>query len=210
MKIIYNVTACLIFALGFVLVGCQSTPKKYAGIQEGQWKAKALIKDLDQSRSYIVYLNFNAVRDQRARMDVTTAFGTGVASLVVDQKEVRYILLDSKRFYYGPPSAEVMRPILALPFDPRWLNNLLFEEPILAKDWACSRDKSEALVGCHNDVMGLKITWVSRLGDKKTILIEHSKASVQINMQSFKPKVEERANLFTLEPPESFKRLRVR
>ena len=45
-------------------------------------------------------------------MDVTTTLGTGVASLVVDHKEVRYVLFDSKRFYYGQPQPGVMRPIL--------------------------------------------------------------------------------------------------
>ena len=61
-------------------------------------------------------------------MDVSSSIGTGVASLVVDPKEVRYVLLDTKRFYYGAPAPEVMRPILALPFNPQWIHNILFEE----------------------------------------------------------------------------------
>lgn len=143
-------------------------------------------------------------------MDVTTTLGTGVASLLVDNREVRYVLFDSKRFYYGTPQVGVMRPILAIPFDPRWLQNILFDTPIPEKSWTCSEDSSHLLKECADAVTGIKITWLNRSGSKKTVLIEHSKASVQINVQSFKPKVEDRKNLFSLEAPEGFQKLRVR
>ncbi len=179
-------------------------------VNEGRWKARALVKDKEQSRTYIVNLNFNAIRGDKVRMDVTSVLGTGVASLVVDSKEVRYILFDSKRFYYGPPQVDVMRPILALPFDPRWLQNILFELPIPDKSWTCTHEKSGWLAECHDLASGLKIIWLARRGDKKTVQISHEKASVQINVQWFKAKVEDRKNLFELEAPAGFQRLRVR
>ena len=200
----------LAFTVLMSLAGCKTAPKLYSDVREGQWRAKALIKDLDESRSYIVNLNINLVKNQRARMDVTTALGTGVASLVTDEKEVHYILVDSKRYYSGPAQANAMRPILSIPFDPRWLNNILLEEPITEKGWTCSRDAAEYLSECHDSGSGLKVTWSDRHGDKKTVQLDHSKASVQIKVQSFKPKVEERKNLFTLEPPTGYQKLRVR
>jgi hypothetical protein len=193
-----------------VLSACSSVPMKYADVKEAQWKAKALIKDNEQSRSYIVNLNFNMKRGEVTRMDVTTTLGTGVASVLVDNKEVRYVLFDSKRFYYGSPQPGVMRPILSIPFDPRWLQNILFDTAIPDKSWTCTSDSSGNLLECADSVSGVKITWSARNGSKKTILIEHTKASVQINVQSFKPKVEERKNLFSLEAPEGFQKLRVR
>lgn len=179
-------------------------------MKEGQWKAKALIKDNEQSRSYIVNLNLNVLRGEETRMDVTTTLGMGVASLLVDNRDVRYVLYDSKRFYYGTPSPGVMRPILTIPFDPRWLQNILFDTPIPERSWNCTEDSSRVLKDCVDSVSGIKITWSNRSGAKKTVLIEHSKASVQINVQSFKPKVEDRKNLFSLEAPEGFQKLRVR
>ncbi len=190
--------------------GCKTTPKLYSDVSEGQWRAKALIKDLAESRSYVVNLNINLVKNQRARMDVTTGLGTGVASLVTDDKEVRYILVDKKRFYTGAAQPSAMRPILSIPFDPRWLNNILLEEPIVEKGWTCARDGSGFLSECHDSLSGLKVTWSDRHGDKKTVQLDHSKASVQIKVQSFKPKVEERKNLFTLEAPAGYQKLRVR
>lgn len=169
-----------------------------------------MVNDKDQGRSYIVNLNFNAIRNQRARMDVTSTLGTGVAALVVAPKEVRYVLLDSKRFYYGQPQPDVMRPILAIPFDPRWIHNLLFEEEIPDKSWSCTRDGSGQLMDCKDAVTQTEIKWTDRKGDHKTILVEHAKASVQIKITSFKPKVEDRKNLFVIEAPEGYQKLRVR
>ncbi|MGZ3721993.1 MAG: hypothetical protein ACXVA9_03620 [Bdellovibrionales bacterium] len=211
---IQKFSALLVFSGGFLcsaaLVGCASAPTKYENVNAAQWKAKALIKDNEQSRSYIVNLNFNVKKNEAARMDVTTTLGMGVASLLVTDKEVRYILFDSKRFYFGQPQPGVMRPILAIPFDPRWLQNVLFDIPIPEKSWTCSKDSDGTLKECQDSVSGVKITWSGHNGVKKTILIEHSKASVQINIQNFKAKVEDRKNLFSLEAPEGYQKLRVR
>lgn len=193
-----------------MLGGCQTVPTKYDNVTEGNWHAKALIRDATQGRSYIVNLNLNVIKAQKTRMDVTTALGTGVASLTVDDREVKYILVDSKRFYFGNPNAEVMKPILAIPFDPRWIQIVLLDEPITEKGWTCSKDDHGLMKECKFPTADLTVTWSARKGDRKTILIHHTKASVQINVTSFKPKVEDRANLFTLEAPEGYRKFRVR
>src|SRR5258708_6808537 len=141
------------------LVACKSVPMQFNDVQEGNWKAKALIKDNEQSRSYIVNFNMNVKKGETAPMDVTTTVGTGGASLLVDNKEVRYVLFDSKKFYYGPPQPGVMRPILAIPFDPRWLQNILLDTNITDKGWSCNRDAEGWLSDCVDNVNGLKITW---------------------------------------------------
>jgi len=201
----------LFFSSALVAVGCASGPKvKVTQMTEGQWRAKALVKDREAARSYIVNLNMNAVKGERARMDVSSALGFGVASMLVEDQEVRYILFDSKRFYYGRPQPDVMRPIFSLPFDPRWLHNILFEIPIAEKSWTCVKDARGSLVECQDSVSTMKITWSGRSGDNKTITITHPKATLQINVNSVKPKVEDRKNLFQLEAPEGYQRLRVR
>jgi hypothetical protein len=192
------------------LAGCASSPLRMTDVKEGNWKAKSLIKDKEQSRSYIVYLDFNAVRGEKSRMDVTNALGAGVAALVADNKEVRYVLIQSKRYYYGAPQSNVMQPILSVPFDPRWLQNILFDIPFTDKNWSCTTDSNGIVKNCSNSATNLKVAWGARQGDKKTISIEHPRALVQINIQSFKPKVEDRKNLFVLEAPEGFQKLRVR
>lgn len=190
--------------------GCAVAPMRMDGVQQGNWKARALVRDKEQSRSYIVNLNFNIVRDSRARMDVTNALNSGVASLVSDGKEVRYIIFDSKRYYFGKSQADVMRPILSIPFDPRWLQYMLFDAAIPDKSWTCTSDSNGLVQECSDSVTGIKIKWAQRMGPKKTITLDHAKATVQINVQAFKAKVEDRKNLFVLEAPEGYQKLRVR
>lgn len=199
------VAGCFLF-----LSACATGPMRMDDVSEGNWKARALVRDKEQSRSYIVNLNFNLVSGQKARMDVTNALNTGVASLVTDDREVRYLLFDSKRFYYGKPQADVMRPILAIPFDPRWIENLLLDKPIPEKSWTCTNDGRGLVQNCVDGVTGLRLTWAQRTGPKKTVTLDHPKAMVQINVLGFKPKVEDRKNLFVLEAPEGYQKLRVR
>lgn len=201
----------LIFLLIVSLVsGCGFAPLKYDEVKEGQWKAKALVKDLEQSKSYIVNLNFNAVRDSRLRMDVSSSLGTAVAALTADQKEVKYLLVEAKKFYFGNSRPDAMRPILSIPFDPRWLQNLLFDIPFADKAWACKSDSKGFLNQCVHSELNVKVTWTQRAGEQKTISLEHKRANVQLNILSFKPKVEDRKGLFELKAPASFESLNIR
>jgi hypothetical protein len=209
--IFFMKTLILLLGLMILFTGCRTAPPvRSADFTEGHWRGKALIKDLKEAKSYVVNLNLNAVRNERARMDVVSSLGTGVAVLTADDSEVRYMLMMEKKFFTGTPSTEVMRPILMIPFDPRWLHNVLFEVPFLDKSWSCQKDNAGFLSSCENASVGLKVTWSNRQGEKKTVLIEHSRASVQINLATFKPKVEDRKNLFALEAPSNYRKFRVK
>lgn len=206
-----NIAFFFLPILLLALSGCKSAPPiKAADLREGQWRGKALIKDLDEKKSYIVILNVNAQRDHRVRMDVLSTLGTGVASIVATDADVRYVLIPEKKFFIGQPSADVMKPILMIPFDPRWLHNILFEQPFVEKSWTCIQDKQGLLEACEDSVTGLKVSWKNRSGDKKTVMLEHPRASVQININAFKPKVEDRKSLFSLDAPSGYRRYRVR
>lgn len=191
------------------LSSCAFAPVNYGKVDQGQWRAKALIKDLDQSRSYIVNIDFNAIRDKNLRMDVKTTLGTGVAALTADQKDVRYLLVNAKKFYYGASRPEVMRPVLAIPFDPRGINNLLFDIPFRDRSWTCTKDQYGFVKKCTDLANGIKVSWSQRTGVRKTIFIEHRRGTVQLNILSFKPKVEDRKDLFELKVPPSFEELNI-
>jgi hypothetical protein len=194
-----------------MLSACRTAPPvKTSDFNEGHWQGKALIKDLKENKSFIVKLNLNAIKNQNLRMDVVSTLGTGVASMTADDDSVRYLLIPEKKFFFGAPSAEVMKPILLLPFDPRWLHNLLFEVPFQDQSWLCVNDGAGLLSSCINEAAGLKVTWSGRSGEKRTVFLEHAKASVQINISSFRPKVETRKNLFALEAPSNYRKFRVK
>src|SRR4051812_32915196 len=110
----------LIVAAIFAIIGCNSAPIRMANQTEGNWRGRALVKDKEHTRTFIVNLDFNAIKQKNLRVDVTSTLGQHAASLTSSPTEVRYFTSDAKKFYLGSPRPEVLKPILAIPLDPRW------------------------------------------------------------------------------------------
>jgi hypothetical protein len=200
----------MIRALGAViaiwfLAGCQTGPLRYADQKEGQWQAKALVRDKSAGKSVIVNLDVNAIQREKLRMDVTAALGHPVASLLLDGDSLTYVLLESKQYFRGPSGSQAFRPVLSIPLDPRLLHNVFFDLPIEDKSWSCTMDKKGYLAECREAASNLVIKWSDRQGRKKLISVEHPQGLVQINVNSFQPKVEAK---FELNPPKSFRAIR--
>lgn len=198
-----------IFAL-LLLVACTSAPMKMNEVKEGNWKARALIKDKEHSRTYIVNLDFNAIQNDSLRVDVSSTLGQQVASLVVTGKEVRYFTTDNKKFYTGSPRPEALKPILAIPLDPRWLQNILFDVAPNAAGWNCQNDAQGFVADCKLPASNLSIVWSNRKGPNKTVDVSHPRAEIQLNVRSFTAKVEKMDHLFDLQAPEGYQKLRLR
>lgn len=198
------------FAFSLLMAGCTSAPMKMTDVKEGNWHARALIRDKDHSRTFIVNLDFNAIRNQSLRVDVSSTLGQQVASLVVNGKDVRYFTTDNKRFYVGTARPEVLRPILAIPLDPRWLQNVLFDEAPKTAGWTCQNDAQGFVSECRYPATNLKIAWSNRKGESKSVEITHPRAEIQLNVRSFTAKVEKMDHLFDLQMPEGYQKLRLR
>ena len=191
--------------VSLVLSGCQSAPTKFENVSEGQWEGRVLIKDKKKNQSHVVSIDINAIKDEKIRINVTAAMGTPVAALVVDGTKTQYILFKQKAYYEGATQPKVLNPILAIEMDPRLLFSVLFDSEIKDKGWECLKDDKGYLKNCENKASALKIDWVERKGEKKTIKIDHVNASLQLNLNSFRPKVVARDDLFSLKAPAGFK-----
>ncbi|MGE0764120.1 MAG: hypothetical protein AB7N80_12640 [Bdellovibrionales bacterium] len=200
------------FALVFMAVSglsaCVTAPVRYDLQLEGQWQAKALIRDKRAGKSAVVGLDINAIREQQMRMDVTAAMGHPVASLVMNGNAMTYVLIEQKQYYKGAATAGALKPILAMPLEPKLLYNVMFDLPIADKSWTCTSDNKGYLSECKNMGSETTIRWSERQGRRKLISLDHASGSVQISVSKFQPKVEDRAQLFELLPPKSFKALR--
>jgi hypothetical protein len=196
--------------LVFLVVGCSSKPVNMSKVAEGSWRARALIKDKEHSKTFIVVLDFNAVKGEQTRLDIASTLGQQVASLVTTNSEVKYFNADTKKFYTGTPRAEVLRPILSIPLDPRWLQNVLFDEPITAKNWTCKNDKDGMVEECREAQSGIVIGWHNRKGTTRTVDISHPKADIQMNFITFSNKISDKDKVFALEVPKGFQKLRLR
>jgi hypothetical protein len=193
-----------VLAAIFGLVGCQG-PLKYSKEKQGQWQAKALVRNKKESQSAIVNLDVNAVQKEKLRVDVTAALGHPVASLVLDGDKLTYVLIESKQYYQGQPTAAAIKPILGVALNPSLLFNVFFDLPIEDKSWSCTEDKKGFLTECRTDAADIAIRWGERHGRRKLVTIENPTGLVQINVSSFQPKVG--AN-FELTPPKSFRAIR--
>lgn len=192
-----------------LLSSCATGPLRYDQQPEGQWQAKALIRNKKEGKSAVVGLDINAVQLQKLRMDVTAALGHPLASVVMDGDHLTYVLMESKQYYQGQASDSSLKPLLALQINPRLLYNVLFDLPIEDKSWTCTKDSSGFLSECKNLGEQTLIRWSERKGRRKLVRLENSTGMVQINVSGFQPKVEDRAQLFTLKPPKSFKPIRL-
>ncbi len=192
------------------MAGCSSAPFRMSNVTEGNWTGRALVKDKEHSRSFIVVLDFNAVKNESIRVDVSSTLGQHLATFVLNGTEVSYYTSDSKRFYTGSPRPEALKPILTIPLDPRWLQNVLWDEPIVARNWSCTDGDDKLVAQCKEKTKDLTIAWANRKGSNKSVDISHPKGEIQINLHSFTPKVESREGLFALEPPQGYQKVRLR
>lgn len=169
-----------------------------------------LVRDLKAVKSQIVNLDIMAVQPSRLRMDVTTTIGTHVATFVMNDKEVKYILPSEKRFVTGPATPETFKAVSGVELEPRLFMNVLFDQAPDDVLWTCQKDKKGYLETCLRNKDGLKITWKDREVSRKKVEIESKLFQVQLALQGFSTKVEEDPAKYDLSAPAGYKTLNVK
>jgi hypothetical protein len=125
----------------------------------------------------------------------------------MSEKEVRIALTQQKRFLTGPADEKSMKSILGVAISPKLYMDLLFdEEP--GDGWTCVRNKAGFLESC--DSKTLKVRWLEREVARRKIEIESKKFHMQIALQGFSTKVEEKLGLFELNKPDGFELERIK
>lgn len=190
--------------------GCQTVPVRYDQVEVGTWEAKALIKDKKGNQSYVVNLDIAARLNEKLRLDVTSPIGIHLASLVMRGAEVEYILVRKKKYFAGQAKPQVLSPIISVPLDPRVLHNVIFDRPIVDKNWVCTQGDEGMLSECQNLTSGLVLSFSDRVGQRKTVKIEHADANVTINFTDYEKSIGDEARLFDLQVPASFEKYRIR
>lgn len=201
MKKVKAAVVCLLLLAVASLTGCQTTPTKFESLQKGKWSAKMLVRDLVEVKSQIVNADVVAIRPHKMRLEITTPIGIHLATLAMNEKDVRIALTQQKRFLIGPSNEKGLKSIIGVAMSPQLFMDLLFdEEP--GVDWTCTRGKSGFLEACENKT--LKVKWKDREVARRKIEIESKKFFMQIALQGFSTKVEDRTELFELNTPSGF------
>lgn len=203
-----NLISGVFVAFTLLITGCQSAVKSVQGAGEGNFRARTLIEDKKQARSFIVNLNFNVQRNRAIRLDATSPLSQHLASFLITPKQLTYFIVPEKVYYKGKPNPNVFARFMAVPMEPMWLENLLFREPFQNKDWSCDKDKSGQVVSCINRRERINVSWRDGKGSKLIVKVTHPRGEIQMNFHRIQPKVETGVSLTALSIPKGFRQLR--
>lgn len=210
-----NVFLRIYFCLAILFLnGCASQPiieSTNNGINSktGQWETKALIKNLKENKSQTVSIDIFAVKNEKARFEITALLGFQVASLVMTDKDVSYIIYSEKNFYHGKSSERSLQKALGLPINIMNLTNIAFEQPIKGIGWKCSEESPGLVAKCENSSQGYSVIWKDRSQGQKNVLISAPQFEMQWHFKTTQTEVQFKSGLFNLKQPEGFKAIQL-
>ena len=121
----------------------------------GQWEAKAMIKSLESGEANVVGLDVIGLKPNTVRMEVSSSLGIALASIVIRNQDVEYVLPKQKKYYHGAISEQSLYPALNVKINPEVLSAVFFEESY--PQWNCQADNG-LIVACTTPE-GVKIQW---------------------------------------------------
>lgn len=193
------------FCFVFAIVGCASmSPKNFSQFTEGEWDGKVLIRDSKNSKSGIVNVKVKAIAGDRMRIDVTSNIGTHVASILIIGDQVEYLNIADKALYKTKANRDSLKDIFKIPIEPKNLHNVFFDQAMTEKNWSCESDAKGLVRLCKDKKTGLKIEWLNRDGERRTIGFEHGSVTVQMSLYEFDAKVSNAGKAFEIKAPSSF------
>lgn len=112
-----------------------------AGSASGQWRAKALVRNLKTSKSVTLDLDIAAVEPDRLRIEALGPFDTHVASIASRGDTVSIALTRDKKFLRAPADRYALARIVPVRVAPSDLLAVLFDRPLEANNsgWVCDR-----------------------------------------------------------------------
>lgn len=185
------------------VISCSTTTRQDQATQ-GEWEARVLVRDKKQSKTFIVNVDFTAVRPGKMRMDITTPIGMHVASVAMNDSSMTYVVPQKKAYYLGKPTSQAFARTLNFALDPKLIMNVLFDQPVQQKGWNCKQD-GEKVTECRQG--GNKISWANRTSKEKTVVIDHSEFQVELKFHSFSVPRSVKDELFTIKQPDGFSKV---
>ena len=193
----------------FLLLGCQTGPDRpYSPreLQEGEWVAKAMIRDKKKRSTKYLKLEFLALRSRQVRVDIrATSLGIHLASLVMDGNQTKYLLSREKKFFYGPTGPQMMKTLTGQALHPEIFHSFLFDDPPDSNQWQCEMDSSNQLKSCRHLSETLEILWRKRRGNQRLILVKNPSVDLMMSLRLLGTRVQNKAQAFSLKPPRGYR-----
>jgi hypothetical protein len=214
----------------FVLLGCVTTveqtyePKKIVPVSDfGQWRGQGTATKIKNSETgkktenWTIGLEIVSRTPGYGRIEVSGAMGIYGGTIAWTETETRILLPSQKKFVIAPNSSRAFQSILPMEVSPAEIEAILFD-----RDFDRDHLKRRAIVCKTSAAEGrgkpLKEICSSETGfsiertrgyEVTSFEIKSNDGSrLKMNLKQVRSKVEERAELWSLEPPRGFKVIR--
>ncbi|WII70775.1 hypothetical protein QJS83_09915 [Bdellovibrio sp. 22V] len=199
----------LFIGLTLFLSGCVTKTVKEGAFQKAQWETKALIRDQKENKTQSLNIDIYAIKNERARLEITAIMGYQVASLVMSPSEISYIIYPQKAFFYGRNSERAFSRMIDLTLHPMNLANIAFDEPVRGPGWKCSLDTQGQISQCENLQRAIRVNWLNRSEGQKKVVITAPQFEMQWQFSAPQTEVQFKPELFTLKQPTGFKAIQI-
>jgi hypothetical protein len=188
----------------------ESTVSGPPGRAQGQWHAKAMVRDLKNHKSSELLLEIVAIEPSRMRMDVTSnGLGIYLASVAMNGDEVRVLLARERRFIISRADRSALAGLIPLRIPPQAILDLLFARPLDKKEWLCEDNAagggSGVERGCSLAGEHLTVVWNTSETIKRRFEINSPNGRVIMSVEESWPKVDIKPEMFFLTPPQDFR-----
>lgn len=179
--------------------------KGVVGHAEGQWRGRALVKNLKTSKSNTLSVDVIAREPSKLRLEITGPFGVHVASVAQNDNEVRCSLTQQKRFISGPANSTSLARVIPVRIAPSTLMAILFERPLPA-EWSCDVGVTPQLpTECRHAREKVTIKWLERNGLSRRLKIFAPLAELELVLDEAKSKVQLNDQTFLIEPTQGYR-----
>lgn len=208
-RLIFLVSTCI------VLAACGTHPVKTSepGVtsKQEQWETKAVIRDLQNNKTHSVDIEVLADYSGKLRMEISALMGVQIASLVLNQEDIRYAIYPQKRFFQGRASDSSFLPLMNVPLHPKNFLNLVFDAPMKGPGWECVRGADNMVSECNQAARKIKVQWLERTPEgQKKVVISGPTFEMRWLIRPPQTEVQFKNDTFHLEAPEEFKTVQLK
>lgn len=204
-----RINLILFLVLTFFLSGCVTKTVREGSYQKAQWETQAVVKDLKNDKTQSLNIDIYAIKNEKARLEITAMLGYQVASLVMSPSEISYSIYPQKAFFYGRNSERAFSRMIDLTLHPMNLVNIAFDEPVRGPGWKCDLDPMGFLSQCENINRAIRVSWMARTEGKKKVVITGPQFEMQWQFSAPQTEVQFKPELFTLKQPSGFKAIQI-
>ena len=169
-----------------------------------------------QSKSYKLKAEINVIRENAVRLDLMTGLDLMLATIILTDSKIEYVLYRDKKYYSGKPNPHALDPVFPLAIDVMALTNILYERTTPGD---CELDLSGFPKQCRG-VAGktpYNVTWSKRLtagplagrASKIVLDLPQRQVSLKFYFNDLKKNIGNAERLLSLQVPAGFKSMPV-